>query len=216
MNTLITSLFTRKTLRRAKNSRRWERGVAAIEAALILPVIAFMIVGFMELYQYYRAITILDRTAFTVANGLSIQRELYDREPCDKSDHICTYGAVAGDLLAPLDYRNNGQVILSLYAAIEPTRPNQQITWKQSHEWQRAYQGGGIGSPGRPAASSRLQTTDFPIANQGDTIIAVEMFYDYEPFVITSRFWQALGGERRVYTRALFRPRFSDIRAFAS
>ena len=191
--------------------RRGQRGIAAIEAALVLPLVAFTIVGFIELYQYFRAVTILDRASFTLANGLSVQRELFDLRQCDRSDDICTYAAITGDLLRPLDYTQNGQVIFSVYAATEPGR-NGAVTWVRTPAWQRAYRPGSGGATGLPLAASRLQISQFPPANQGDTIIAVELFYDHEPFVMSSAFWETLGGPRRVYSKAFFRPRFSDIR----
>ena len=200
-----------KVSRRRPGARRGQRGIAAIEAALVLPLVAFTIVGFIELYQYFRAVTILDRASFTLANGLSVQRELFDMRQCDRSDDICTYGAITGDLLRPLDYAQRGQVIFSVYAANEPGR-NGTVNWIQTPSWQRAYRPGTEGGSGSAVAASRLQVAQFPPANQGDTIIAVELFYDHEPFVMSSAFWEALGGPRRVYSRAFFRPRFSDIR----
>lgn len=201
--------FLRRDKRRRKASRS-QRGIAAVEAALVLPLLAFTIVGFIELYQYFRAVTILDRASFTLANGLSIQRELFDVGQCNRSDDICTYGAITGDLLTPLDYRQRGQVIFSVYAATEGGRGT--VAWERSPAWQRSYRPGSTGGIGAPVAASRLQVNQFPPANQGDTLIAVELFYDHEPFVMSSAFWEALAGSRRIYSQAFFRPRFSDIR----
>ena len=187
-----------------------QRGIAAVEAALLIPLMAFTIVGFIELYQYHRAAAALDRTAFTLANGLSIQRDLYDRSDCSRTTNVCTYHAIATDLMQPLDYDRHGQVIFSVYAATEPTK-NNRVEWESNPEWRRAYRGGKLSSS-IPLAASRAQLRDFPPPNRGDTILVVEMFYDHEPFVMSAAFWDMLGGERRLYSRVFFRPRFSDIR----
>lgn len=199
-----------------RSPARSERGVAGVEAALLIPVLVFVIVGFIELYQYYRAAALLDRSAFTLASGISMQRDLHDRNDCAKANNICTYGAMAHNLMAPLDYARFGQLRFSVFAATEPSggRNPPPITWKTDPEWSRNYKGANTGSI--TAAVSPLETRQFPPANTGDTIIVVEVFYDYEPFAMTSAFWEALGGERRMYSRAFYRPRFSEIRELGS
>lgn len=192
--------------------QRAERGIAAIEAAVLIPLMAFTIVGFIELYQYHRAVALLDRTAFTLANGISIQRDVYDRNDCTRTTNICTYHAIANDLMQPLNYNRNGQIIFSVYAATEPSGWNPPpVTWKDNPEWRREYKGSNQ-HLGVPTATSRVDLSDFPPANRGDTILVVEMFYDHDPFVMSAAFWDNLGGQRRLYSRAFFRPRFSDIR----
>jgi hypothetical protein len=202
---------TRPVRARAAWRRRLaSRGVAGVEAALILPLMVFIIIGTIEVYQYFRAATILDRAAFTLANGISIQRELLDRGQCTNSNDICTYGAITRDLMTPLDYDRNGRVIFSVFAATEPTGRNPPpVRWESQPQWTRSYTGSGATG----SAVSRLEPTrGFPPANRGDTVIVVEVFYDFEPFAMSSAFWETLGGQRRMYSRAFFRPRFSDIR----
>lgn len=204
---MVSSSLPRRTGLWRRLSRS-QRGVAAVEAALLIPVLVFVIVGFIELYQYHRAVALLDRSAFTLASGISMQRDLYDRRDCSKTNNVCTYGAIAHRLMDPLDYAGNGQVAFSVYAAIETGGWRPTETWKDRPEWRRLYKG----SPGIPEAVSRLDTRDFPPPKRGDTIIVVEVFYDHEPFAMSSAFWEALGGERRMYSRAFYRPRFSEIR----
>lgn len=204
------AIFCARMLSQLRALRRAERGIAAVEAALLIPLLAFTLVGFMELYQYHRAAALLDRSAFTLANGISIQRDLYDRGDCSRTTNVCTYHAIAADLMQPLNYRRHGQAIFSVYAATEPSG-NNPAEWEKNPEWRRAYKGDSL-MPGIADAVTRVQTDDFPPANRGDTIIVVEMFYDHQPFVLSAAFWETLGGQRRLYSRAYFRPRFSDIR----
>lgn len=222
MNT--TSLQTRCQGRHSPDMARGRRacwlrrlwscddGIAGIEAALIIPLMVFIIVGTMELYHYFRAAAVLDRAAFTLADGVAMQRELFDGGPCDKSDHICTYGAVAQDLLTPLDFSRNGWVIITAFAATEPASGSNPppVTWKHAFEWQRIYAGGD--TTGSQPGSMLDSTEGFPPANEDDTLIVVEVFYDFVPFALTSAFWETLGGPRRMYSRAFFRPRFADLR----
>lgn len=191
---------------------RSERGIAGIEAALIIPLMVFIIVGTMELYNYFRAASILDRAAFTLADGVAMQRELFDQGACDNSDDICTYGAIAQDLLTPLNFSANGWIIISAFAATEPeggTNPPP-VSWKNSSEWNRRFTG--VGNSGSVPDSLLEPSSGFPPANDGDTLIVVEIFYDYEPFALSSAFWETLAGTRRMYSRAFYRPRFAELR----
>ena len=191
---------------------RSEHGIAGLEAALIIPLMVFIIVGTLELYNYFRAAAILDRAVFTMADGVAMQRELYDAGACENSDDICTYGAVAQDLLTPLDFSRNGWIIVSAFAATEPETGSEPppVSWKESSEWSKRFSGSGTG--GTIPASLLEPSSGFPPANEGDTLIVVEVFYDFEPFALSSAFWETLAGSRRMYSRAFYRPRFTELR----
>lgn len=201
-----------KSRSRLRKLWRSDRGVAGIEAALIIPLMVFIIIGTMELYQYFRAAAVLNRAAFTLADGVAMQRELFAGGACDKSDSICTYGAIAPDLMTPLDFASNGWLIISAYSATEPAKgPNPPpVTWENAAAWVRQYAGSGTG--GAAPASQLDPSSEFPTANEGDTLIVVEVFYDFVPFALSANFWEALAGSRRMYSRAFLRPRFADLR----
>ncbi|RLM22677.1 hypothetical protein BIY29_11850 [Brenneria alni] len=182
-------------------------GVMAVEAALILPVAVFLIFGALELYGYFRTSAVVERTAFMVANSLSMQRELNDSmgRECRLANDICTYRTIVSDLMTPLDYENHGGIIISLYTT--SLDDSGDTVWKP--KWQRLYKGSG----NSPIPVSKLAPpADFPqAASIGDTTIVVETFYDYVPFVIGSTFWQKLSGERQISSRVFYRPRFSTL-----
>lgn len=193
-----------------KYLRRCQRGVAALEAALIMPVMIFLVFGCFEAYQFYRAAALLDRVAFTVASGVSMQRQLVDSGQCTKTDDICVYSTIAKDLFQPLDYAGRGGLAISAYAATTPagTEP---VAWKSQPEWRKVFTGSAAGT--LDTASKLEDKSVFPPANVADTIIVVEVFYDHDPFVISSRFWASLAGTSHMYSRFFFRPRFDDLRA---
>lgn len=193
--------------RKNRSHRVGERGVAALEAALILPVAVFLIFACVELYQYFRAAALIDRVAFTVANGVSMQRELFDQNRCNESNDICVYGNIAKDLFQPLDYETNGGLIVSSYAAIVPPKGGN-ASWKAQSEWSKPFKGTSAGAP-----QTKITNTDaFPPAKDGDTLIVAEIFYEHTPFAMSSTFWTSLGGTSSMYSRFFFRPRFDDLR----
>ncbi|TBU93524.1 TadE/TadG family type IV pilus assembly protein [Stutzerimonas kirkiae] len=184
-------------------------GSVAIEAALLLPLGLFAGIGAWELYSYYRAVSVVDRAAFMIANSVAMQRQLVDGGDCDLSDHICTYGALAPDLLQPLGYREGGGLVISLFAT-QTLADDATPAWEEQQRWQRAYQG----SANLARLASRLDPpSGFPQASTGDTMVVVEVFYDYRPFSMSTAFWQSLGGERTIASRVFQRPRFTSLQA---
>lgn len=189
-----------------------QRGAVSIEAALVIPLMVFIIIGSFELYQYFRAASVLDRAAFTVANGVAMQRGLKDQGRCADTDDVCAYGAIMTDLMTPLNYRAHGRMVISLYVAEDKGKG---AAWKNAPQWRRSYAGGSYGG----AVTSRLTPPDgFPqpmtkpaVAGEVDSVVVVETFLDFEPFAISAAFWQALGGKRLLESRAFYRPRFADL-----
>ncbi|CPR17823.1 hypothetical protein JMY81_04880 [Brenneria goodwinii] len=185
------------------------RGAVALEAVLIIPIGVFVIIASWELYQYFRTAAVVDRTAFLVANSLSMQRELLGGTDCTLANSVCTYNTIASDLMTPLDYKSNGGIVISLYA-VETDDEGDNPAWKTKPEWpSRIYRGS---ENTRNVASLLTPPAGFPAPAVNDTVIAVEIFYDYTPFAISSAFWQALGGEKQIVSTVFYRPRFSALR----
>lgn len=193
---------------------RSERGVAAIEAAIVLPVMVFFAMGVVELYQYFRANAIMTRAAFSVADGLSMQQELYDGGPCDLTDHVCTYGALMPDLMRPVAYQEGGRLRIRLIATETQTTGsggNRQTktVWKSTPEWGKSCDGSGACQD----FIQKYEGNEIPAPAQNDTVVVVEVYQTYEPFIISSNFWQSLGGPRTLRAASFYRPRFDDLKA---
>ena len=201
-------------LLRAGRQRRARRGVAALEAALILPLMIFIIIGGAEMYLYTRVSAVMDRIAFTVANSISMQTELIDDGACTAPDHLCTYGTIMPTLLTPLD-ADKAAVIISVYTTDRPTSGTP-TAWTSisspNHGWTRTvYKGAGIATPTSHVSAGSLPPAIISANTQtADTVIAVELFYDYQPFAISGAFFNLLFSPHR-YSRALIRPRYADL-----
>ncbi|MDX5628484.1 MULTISPECIES: TadE/TadG family type IV pilus assembly protein [unclassified Brenneria] len=178
--------------------RRDNRGVVAVETALLIPIGVFVIIASWELYQYFRTASVVDRAAFMVANSLSMQRELYGSSDCTLANSVCTYNTLASDLLTPLDYNHNGGMVISLYKVTSDE--NGDSVWSAC--WSEPY---------NHVVSQLTPPAGFPTPAANDSVIAVEVFYNYTPFAISSALWQALGGEKRIVSEVFYRPRFSSL-----
>ncbi len=191
---------------------RHQRGVAGIEAALILPIMVFFIMATVELYQYFRVVSILDRAAFTVADGIAMQAKTPDRigGPCTAPNHICTYGAIMGKLMSPVDYAQGGQLIMRLYVADGSGGGAPVWSNEASHGgWSTTCNGAGTCTD---AAASASSPDSMPPPQPNDTVVVVQARQHYEPFIISSKFWTALGGSVDLSTTVFYRPRFDDLK----
>lgn len=193
---------------------RADHGIAAVEAAIVLPLMVFFAMGVVELYQYFRTDALMTRAAFSVADGVSMQQDLFDGGPCNLSDHVCTYGALMPDLMRPVDYQNGGGLQIRLLKTENITTGSGQnkqtkTVWKTMPEWGKRCDGSGA------CVNFKQEYTgaETPAPNDNDTIVIVEVFQTFEPFVISSRYWQALGGPRTLRAASFYRPRFDDLNA---
>lgn len=207
--------------------RRQDRGVAALEAAIVLPFLVFFIFGTIETYQYFRAAAIIDRAVFSVADGVSMQNQLYIGAPCDAPDHVCTYGVLMDQLMQPLDYANTGYMTIRLFVANPSGRCNGTGTAGPA-VWCNTMQDAKLGTVGwslrcvgtSPCATTPALSTPangvpvagMPTPQANDTVVVVQVWQPYEPFVISSRFWTSLGGMRTLTATAFYRPRFDDLK----
>lgn len=186
-----------------------QKGVAGIEAAIILPIMIFFIFATVESYQYFRAVAIMDRAAFSVADGIAMQPDLKNGNRCHDTDDICTYGVIMKDLMKPLDY-DKGQMTISLFAA---SGTGNNVSWESNARWSFNCSGTSTCSSAGRSEKAPLAT---PAPSPGDTILIVQVKQEYEPFVISGKFWQSLGGKTTLTSTAFYRPRFADLKNFGS
>lgn len=183
------------------------QGTAGLEAALLLPVFVFFIVGAIELYQHFRVKSLLDRAAYSVAHSVGTQRELYRDSPdCPVANDICVYGAVAADLFRPLNFQANGRLRITTYVA-------------QNGAWQILPNSGWPADFGNALISTGNvgNTNDLPgPVDDGESVVVVEALYQSTPFALSSRFWEQLGGQSTLYSRAAFKPRYLDLHTLIS
>lgn len=175
------------------------RGVAAIEIAVLMPLILLMLVGFVELYGYFRASALVTRTAFTLADSLGQQTKVIDNNDASNAASLAAYWNGAVTMATPLELSGSGAVIVTVID--DPAG-----TGKPHLAWQRK-------SPWSPGAVSQLGAAlvpaGYPFKPQ-DCVVAVEVFYTYRPFASTSAFWRAAPGNLTLYERAYYRLRFGN------
>lgn len=185
-------------------------GAVAIEAAIVLPLMVFILFATIEIYHYYRAVSIMDRAVFSIADGIAMQTELNDDGNCTATNSLCTYGVVVKDLMQPLNYEQDGEMTIRLFVAKDPSSNRDSTTWNNADGWSKRCLGSGSCQNTSSLPVAELpQNMPEPLSN--DTLLMVEIEQNYDPFIISSIFWSKMGGVRKLKSQAFYRPRFSDL-----
>ena len=179
-------------LRRLARFGREQRGVAAVEFAIIASVLSFALLGGTELSRYTLMHQKMDRVSASISNMVAQSSTM-------KAVDFTNMWGAAVEMAKPFDMGGTtSKVIISFIVAESDT------TYRI--QWQRAGAGtltqtSKLGSEGGTATMP-----DGVTMKQGDTIVAVEVFATYSPFVFPEVVSTSL-----VYHRSFDQPRLVDL-----
>lgn len=191
-------------------------GIAGIETALLIPLVMVAFLGFAEIYFYIRAAGAVERVAFTLADTLGQKSSIKDINTTTSADNIGAYWNAAQLVGQPLDMDHLGKVIIT---SVCDTNSNNCVnstaigtagkSGTPNLLWQRLSPDDG---PLNPKAKSLLGKGLTPSGwpfHSGDAMLAVEAFYVFNPFTMTSNFWPDAPGSQVIYAVAFARPRWN-------
>ena len=169
---------------------RSERGNFLVELAFAMPLVAGMLLTGIEFTRYMLINQKLERTSATIADLVSQSQGMSEAEMAS------LFGAT-DFIMDPFNLSTDGSIVVSSIAATgsAPARI----------KWQRAYGGGSGGSE----FGTEGNIADLPtglVVRDGETMVAAEAFYDYEPLI-----FQEILESKTLYRWAVFRPRFSAL-----
>lgn len=170
-----------------------QRGIAATEFALSLPLLMVLMLGSIELTRYVIIHQKLEKVAYTIADVVS------------QSDTVTIAQLnqavlAAATIMDPYEFENSGVVyITSVYQSSSVTPPT--VRWQ--------YHGGGtlthisnIGDVNSVATLPNGLTL-----NVGDNVIISEVFFSYEPFLNGGVFED----NEELYKVTVFKPRLGAL-----
>lgn len=195
------------TLRRLYDLIADTRATVALETAVLLPFILLLMLGSWETYAYLRAASIVDRTAFTVADTLARKSLLYDRSSADDGDFLGAYYEAALEIARPLDLADGGSLIVS---AVHNDGDATTITWQR----RAPYSSGGASSAigGEGDSPTLLTGEGAPVAlRTGETVVVAEVFLPFRPFLWSRAVWSDAPLTVTLYHRAVFMARYGGI-----
>lgn len=153
--------------RTAKVYWRNQNGVAAIEFAIILPILVLLTFGGYEGWNMILAAQRLDRVAFSVADLAS------------RLSNSATEGDVTNLLdgglyiSQPFDIKSNGRIILS---SVDPSA-TREITWQRCLGTKTSIKSA-LGAEGNPAKLTGIKRAPIAVDN---AIFVTEVHYRYTP-----------------------------------
>lgn len=170
---------------------RDRRGTILAEWALAMPVIVVILLGGFEVARFALLQQKLDRLATTVGDIVA-QAETMTAAEMDR------IFAATSTIMAPFAVGDRGRVIVSSIMASsgQPAR----VLWQRG--------GGGTlaeTSEMGAAGTNALLPAGF-VVRDGESVIVAETYYDFTPM-----FAPVLVPARRLYHRAMFRPRFGAL-----
>jgi Flp pilus assembly protein TadG len=202
---------TRSPSRRLRT--RGQRGSVSIEVVLIVPMMLFALLGFFEMYTYMRAVSLVEHTAFTLADSIGQMTQVINETTTADANSLGSIWSAAALIGQPNAMTANGGVIITSICdqtttPCGTTPPASQsmangtpmIYWTQKAPWTQS------GMTSLENSTNVLPST-WPFRN-GDSAIVVEVFYRFTPFAMTSAFWKGAPGSTILYRRVYVRPRY--------
>lgn len=181
--------LARRRLARSLPARlgRDRRGIAAVEFALVLPVLMILVLGCVEVAQYVLLHQKLQRSATTVA-------DLMTRDASWSAAEIDDMFAAVAHVATPFDMAGSGVVIMTGLTGRSDGNVN--VSWQRSGAGSLVA-GSEIGSPGQVITAPSGLTIP-----ETETVVAAEVKFDYDPL-----FLDMLDRAEPLYYRIYFRPR---------
>lgn len=186
--------------------RRCRAGVAALEAALALPILLVIVLGGVDIVGYVAAAKKVDRLSGAIANLTARADRLRDDTQCTESDCLGMLFLAASQVAEPLDLEANGRLIVS--SLVDPEDGPPEIAWQRTGPDYTIEADSKVGAEGE--AFDMPEGFELP---EGDNAIVVEIFYDYQPFPLSGDLLFATPAlSTRLYRMAVFRPRFGSLK----
>lgn len=182
---------THSALRRLRGRRTWcERGMAAVEFALTLPIWITMLLGTADGAYCMLVNEKADRIAYSITDIVTQYQTI---SLANLNDIV----QAAKQLMLPFTFGENGVVIVT--SVYKPTGQTPVIEWQ--------YSGGGtlvkssqIGATGgAPTLPNGLTLND------NDNVIISEVYYNFTPMFVSA----GLFSSNLIYRVAIYKPRLS-------
>ena len=183
-----------------RHLRRDRRGIAAVEFAIVLPLLAFMLLASVDIVTWLEQWFRVERTAMAVADLVAQSPQPVTAASFQNSSG---YFATANDIAQPLVISGSGGA--TIVSCLTGTSGTPQITWQQSDTTNASYTSK-FGAAGRTA----VLPNGFSM-NPGETVIVTEIYSGVQPWNLSAKLWAVLGsaasGPTSIYTYALYRLR---------
>ncbi|EWY36617.1 hypothetical protein N825_09860 [Skermanella stibiiresistens SB22] len=176
------------------------RGLAALEFAIIAPVVILLLVGMVDMTTYVSAALKVERVASGTADVGTQYDRLRDGMTVVKGDEVGVLFLAANQIALPLDLPAKGAVLITCVAD-QGNGP--QVMWQRRSG--RAGPTGEIGSSGAAKLPAGFSL------RYGESVLFVEVYYTLHPYVFSIGWLSDTDKAVDLRRMAVYRPRFGTL-----
>ena len=192
-------------MKRLPHFWRDTRGTAALELTLLAPLFISLLLGFYEIHQYLRTLSVVERTAFSIGDMVAQRSSLRDNDSPNDSGNIGVYWEAAAVSAEPLDMKANGMVVNTVLNDAGGARPK--TAWQRQASGSQGWKSGAVSQ----LNAAQPLPPGFPFY-AGDNTVVVEVMYTFTPFEALALFLpRDQLPSTELYRRVYFRPRFQNL-----
>ena len=158
---------------RLRRFARNERGVAAVEFALVLPIVVLLLLGCFEVPRY---VMVIQRLARTSAGVSDLVAQADEPMTANQMTDIFTAGGI---MMQPYDVVANGKIYVS--SINNPSGTGVILTWQRNNS-------GTVGTASKLGAEGTNPTSKIPAALvplSNEEVLAAEVYFNYTPIFST-------------------------------
>ncbi len=177
-------------LRRLLQIARRQEGIAYLEFAIALPLLAALLMGAVEVTRYILIVQKVEKAAVTISDVVAQSQTI-------NSAQLAQLIEAAKEVMKPYSFNSNGYVIISSVTKTGVNAPK--VNWQ--------YAGGGswVKSSLVGVTGGTALWLPFTLDDKENVIIA-EVFYNYTPIVTN----KVISGHM-IYKVSTFRPRLGAL-----
>jgi len=182
-------------MRQMKQFIQDNRGIAAVEFALCMPLLLLLFLGGYEYARYMLIHVKMENIAFTISDIITQQTSVTNGQ-------LTQYTIAASEIMQPYDFGSgSGAVYIS---SVNKTAGNSQTV-----SWQYEYNTDAPGHIRTSKVGDEDANATLPGAlalNDEETVLVTEVFFDFEPV-----FGGFMLDASTIYRSSVFKPRFGTL-----
>jgi TadE-like protein len=176
------------------------RGVAAVEFALLMPVLILLLVGMVDMTRYVSTVLKLERVSTGTADVGTQYNQLRDGMTVVKGDEIGILFLAAEQIAKPLDLKQYGAVVIT---CVSDQGNGPKVMWqRRSGRTDAVSEIGTAGGLTLPSGFS---------LRYGNSVLFVEVFYIVHPYLFSIGWLTPDDKSVDLRSVAVYRPRFGTL-----
>lgn len=176
------------------------RGVAAVEFALLMPVLILLLVGMVDITRYVSTVLKLERVSSGTADIGAQYNELRDSMTVVNGNEVGMLFLAAEQLAKPLDLPQYGAVVIT---CIGDQGSGPAVMWQR--------RSGRVDAVSRISTGSGLTLPAGFTVRYGENVLIVEVFYTVHPYLFSVGWLSPTDQSVDIRSVAVYRPRWGTL-----